>query len=175
MISGAIKKYPPHLTPIHVAKRFITRNPSEFEDNYSITPEQFQEMDKQAKFALKWHVYDLDYGVPAEIDDWLKKGHSVIVNVSRMIIPEARKLYKNVKVIFIEVPIELTIKRIMERGREKGKSLKKRIERAKKYQKYPEADFIVDNSKDLDHAISQFLDYIIRTIQEMVSSPSHHE
>ena len=96
-----------------------------------------------------------------EIDNWLKKGHPVIVNVSRTIIDEARNEYMNLKVIFIEVPFEITVQRIKERGIESEKLLKERIERAKTHQKLPEADFLVDNSGNLKDAIDQFLNYLI--------------
>ncbi|MHA1293460.1 MAG: phosphonate metabolism protein/1,5-bisphosphokinase (PRPP-forming) PhnN [Promethearchaeota archaeon] len=163
IISGVIKKYDKE---IHLTKRYITRPPSEFEDNYSITTEEFKNMDKQGKFALKWHIYGLDYGVPISIEDWLKMGHPVIVNVSRTIVKQAREKYKNIKVIFIEVPFEITLQRVKERGRENGKLLKERIERAKTHQKFPEADFIVDNSGDLDYAINQFLNYLKKVVNK---------
>jgi phosphonate metabolism protein PhnN/1,5-bisphosphokinase (PRPP-forming) len=164
IISEVIKKYPPNLPPIHAPKRFITRTPSKFEDNISITNRKFKEMEKLGKFTLKWHIYELDYGISIEIENWLKKGHPVIINVSRTIIREARKKYKNIKVIFIEVPFEITYQRIKDRKRESDKLLKERIERARKNQKFPEADFIVDNSGKLDEAVKQLLDYIIKTL-----------
>ncbi|MHA1147513.1 MAG: phosphonate metabolism protein/1,5-bisphosphokinase (PRPP-forming) PhnN [Promethearchaeota archaeon] len=166
IITGAIKKYPKDMKECVLAKRYITRSPSEFEDNYTITPEKFKILEKQGKFALKWHIYHLDYGVPIEIDKWLEKGHPVFVNVSRTIVPEARELYKNIKVIFIEVPFEITLQRVKNRGREKGELLDERIQRAKDHQTYEGADFIVDNSGDLDVAIDQFLNYVLKIVKE---------
>lgn len=165
IISGAIKKYLPNLKPI-LARRFITRAPSEFEENYCITPEQFNEMDNRGKFALKWHIYGLDYGVPIEIEEWLKEGHQVIVNVSRTIIDDARKKYKNVKVVFVEVPFDITFQRLKSRGRENGELLNERIERAKKLQKLPETDFVIDNSGNLESAINQFLNILTKLAKE---------
>ncbi len=165
IMMGAIRKLPPELKEAFLAKRYITRPPSEFEDNYTISSEKFKEMDKQGKFALKWHIYHLDYGVPIEIDDWLKEGHPVFVNVSRTIIKEARELYKNIKVVFIEVPFEITLNRVKNRGREKGELLDERIERAKTHQTFSDADFLVDNSGDLDDAIEQFLNYVISVVK----------
>jgi phosphonate metabolism protein PhnN/1,5-bisphosphokinase (PRPP-forming) len=166
IMMGAIKKLPPELKEAFLTKRYITRPPSEFEDNYTITSEKYKEMEEQGKFALEWHIYHLDYGVPIEIDDWLKGGHPVFVNVSRTIIKEARELYENIKVVFIEVPFDITLQRVKNRGREKGKLLDERIERAKANQKFPDADFIVDNSGDLDDAIDQFLNYVVKTIKK---------
>lgn len=166
IISGAVDKFPKELQGVMLAKRYITRPPSEFEDNYSITTDEFKLMEKQGKFALKWKIYGLNYGVPIEIDEWLEKGHPVIVNVSRTIIDEAREIYKKIKVIFIEVPLEITIKRIKDRGRESGQLLKQRMERASANQTMPGADFKVNNSDELDNAIDQFLKYLIMIVRK---------
>jgi len=166
MISGVVQRYPKNLKEIFVPKRFITRKASEFEDNIYITPKKFREMEEQGKFALKWHIYGLDYGVSVEIDEWLKKGHPVIVNVSRMIIEEARDTYEKRMVVFIEVPFELTMNRIKDRGRENEEGLKKRIERAKTHQNLPEADFVVNNSGRLDDAIEQFLHIVMKVVEK---------
>ncbi|MFW9781420.1 MAG: hypothetical protein ACFFFB_03960 [Candidatus Heimdallarchaeota archaeon] len=164
IISGVVNNYPSHLQQLYAPKRYITRRPSEFEDNISITTEQFKEMEKKGKFALKWHIYELDYGISLEIEEWLKKGHPVIINVSRTVLDEAREKYVNIKVIFIEVPFEITYQRIKDRKRETQDLLNKRIERARNNQKLPEADFIVDNSGDLKQAIIQCLNYVLETI-----------
>ncbi|MFW9865643.1 MAG: hypothetical protein ACFFEN_06040 [Candidatus Thorarchaeota archaeon] len=166
IISELVKKYPSNLPPIHAPKRFITRPPSKFEDNISITNIKFKEIEKLGKFTLKWHIYELDYGISTDIENWLKKGHPVIINVSRTVIRKARKKYNNIKVIFIEVPFEITYQRIKNRKRESDKLLKERIERARKNQKFPEADFTVDNSGKLDDAVKQLLDYIIKTLNK---------
>lgn len=165
IISGVTKDYPSKLIQIYVPKRYITRPPSEFEKNISITTQEFKEMDKKGMFALKWHIYELDYGIPIEIENYLKNGHPVMINVSRTIVKEARQKYENIKVIFIEVPFEITYKRIKDRKRESENLLEERIERARKNQKFPEADFFIDNSGDLDDAINQCLNYLLKVIK----------
>jgi len=165
IISGVVKRFPSNLKEIHLTQRYITRPSSETEDNIAITPEIFKKMSLQKKFALEWHIYDLDYGVPIEIDDWLKKGHPVIVNVSRTIVKKARNTYRNILVVFIKVPFEITYQRIKERGRESRKLLQERIQRAKENQTFPEADFIVNNSGELENAIDQFLNYLISMVK----------
>lgn len=165
IINGASEKYPLNLKKVYIVKRYITRPPSENEDNYLISSEEFNEMGKQGKFALQWHIYGLDYGVSIEIEDWLKNGHTVIVNVSRTIINDTRKKYKNLKVVFIDVPFEITLQRLKSRERESKQGLKERIERARNNQKFPEADFEIDNSGELDEAISQFLNYVISIVK----------
>jgi len=161
IISGVIEKYPLNLKKIYNPKRYITRPPSKTEENISITSIEFKELSEKDNFALEWHIYGLDYGVPTKIDKFLSKGHPVIVNVSRTIIKEARKVYKNLKVIFIRVPLKVCIERLKERGREKENRLEERIQRARTHQDFLDADYIIDNTRSLDYAVDRLLDYII--------------
>jgi len=165
IISGVVKRFPSNLKEIHLVRRYITRPVSETEDNIAITTEVFKKMSIQEKFALEWHIYDLDYGVPIDIDEWLKRGHLVIVNVSRTIIKKARSIYRNILVVFISVPFNITLKRVKERARESGKLLQDRIQRAKDNKTFPEADIVVDNSGELEIAIDQFLSNLIRVVE----------
>ena len=167
IISGVINKYPSNLKQLHVPKRYITRPPSKFEENISITPENFRGMEMNGKFALKWNIYELNYGIPIEIENFLKEGHPVIINVSRTIVKQAREKYKNIRVIFISVPFDITLQRIKDRKRESSDLLKERIERARKNQKFAEADFTIDNSGNLADAINKLLDYIINIMNEL--------
>ena len=41
-----------------------------------------------------------------------------------------------------------------------------RVERARANQKFPDADFVVDNSGDLNDAIDQFLNYVLKVVKE---------
>ncbi len=166
IISGVLEAYPSYLKQIYAPKRFITRPPSETEKNFSISPEEFKKMENKGEFAFKWQIYRLSYGIPITIEDFLKEGHPVIVNVSRSIVKKTRDIYKNLKVIFIYVPLETTIKRLKDRGREGSELLEERIERAKSYQLFQEADIIIDNSGKLDSAINQCLKYIISVVSE---------
>jgi len=90
----------------------------------------------------------------------LTKNENVIVNVSRTVINQAKQEYKNLKVIFVEVPFEVTAQRVKARGREDGELLEQRLRRAKDNQHFPDADFVVDNSGNLDNAINQFTSFL---------------
>ncbi|MFW9773818.1 MAG: phosphonate metabolism protein/1,5-bisphosphokinase (PRPP-forming) PhnN, partial [Candidatus Thorarchaeota archaeon] len=161
IIQGALESYPSQIKRLYAPKRYITRPPSETENNISVSPEEFKFLSQEGKFAIEWHIYGLDYGVPIEIDDLLRKGHPVAINVSRKIVPKTREIYENIKVIFIEVPFEITLKRLRERARESGKRLNERIERAKNNQHYPEADYSINNTGQLNDAIEKFINYIM--------------
>ncbi len=164
IMKGVKERYPSDLLSLYLTQRYITRPYSDTEDNIAVTPEDFKIMSLQGKFVLEWHIYGLDYGVPIEIDEWLKKGHPVLVNVSRSIIKKARKIYQNIVVAFIDVPFEITLKRVKERARESGIRLEERILRARRNQDIPDADFIVDNSGDLEDAINEFLSNLIYVV-----------
>ena len=166
IISGVTQAFPPHLKQIYTPKRYITRPSSKTENNISITNDKFQELEKKGAFVLTWHIYNLNYGISIEIEDWLKKGHPVLINVSRTVIEKVRKTYENLKVILIYVPLESTIKRLKDRGRETLELIQERIERAKNNQLFPEADLIIDNSGNLDEAVIQCLDFIISIVKE---------
>ena len=165
IMKGVIERYPSDLKPLHLTQRYITRPSSDTEDNIAISPENFRKKSLQSEFALEWHIYGLDYGVPIEIDRWLKKGHPVLVNVSRSIVNKARELYQNVLVVFIKVPFEITLKRVKDRARESGERLEERIQRAKENQSFPDADFNIDNSGDIEVAINELLHYILLSIK----------
>jgi ribose 1,5-bisphosphokinase len=141
-------------------KRYITRIPSEDEDNFFLTEEEFHQKSIQHEFAIEWEIYGLKYGVLREINDWLMNGYFVIINVSRNVVEETKKKYRKCKVIFIDVPFETILKRILKRGREEKAALEQRIARAKQNQEYPKADFVVDNSGKLENAVNQFITYL---------------
>ena len=91
LIKEALANWPENKKLMRVPHRYITRPPHESEPFISVTPEEYAHLDSQGAFCLKWHSYDMDYGVPVEIMDWMQAGENVIVNVSRQIIPEARE------------------------------------------------------------------------------------
>jgi ribose 1,5-bisphosphokinase PhnN len=76
------------------------------------------------------------------------------------VVEQTKQRYSKCKVVFVEVPFEIILKRILKRGREEKAALEARIERAKQNQKYPKADFVVDNSGKLENAVTQFIKYL---------------
>ena len=167
LIKEVQDNFPEHLKEIKVPKRVITRPPSPETEKYeSIDEKTFLKLKKEGAFALDWHIYNLYYGVRENINDWLRKGYSVLINVSRKIISDARKKYPDMKVIFVKVPFEVTEKRIRERGRENEEYMRMRLERARKNQNFPDADFVIDNSGSLQQAGKKLLEYVILEIEK---------
>ncbi len=162
LINWVLEHWPSsELAPI-VPTRFITRPPSpETEEFKSISESKFKELSKVGAFSLHWKSYDIYYGIRTEIEEILTQGRSVLVNVSRQIVTEARTQFPNVCVIFVEVPFLITESRIRARGREHGEDLEERLKRARQNQDFPSADFVIDNSGDLDAAGRQLLNILL--------------
>ncbi len=164
LLKEAMEQWPEDLEEIKVPRRYITRPPHETEPYHSVTEEKFKEMKTMGKFCLDWHIYDLYYGVPVEVENWLENGHLVVINVSRSIIEEAKKKYPDLKIIFVKVPLEITIERIKSRGRESegDPEYKRRIDRARKKQNLPEADFVVENVGPLEENAQVLKKYLLK-------------
>ena len=163
LLREVLRQWPGSAGPIRIPHRYITRPTHDSEPFISVTSEGFADLKQQGKFCLTWHVYETDYGVPMTIINWLQQGDSVIVNVSRKIIPQARQLIPDLKVIFVSVPLEVTLQRIKARNRESedDPGFQQRLARAKENQTFTEADFVVDNSMPLDEAVEALLKYML--------------
>jgi len=163
LLKEALDKWPQDLPPVKIPRRYITRPPHETEPFHSVSPKEFQKMKKKGKFCFTWHIYDLDYGVPHEILQWLQHGALVVVNVSRKIIPDARREFPTLKVIFVKVPFAITLDRIKKRGREDPSDpiFQERVARARKMEDFSDVDFIVNNSGDLQIGATQLRNYLL--------------
>ena len=157
------RRWPSSARPIRIPRRYITRAPHDSEAYVSVTPEAFEELQRRHTFWLTWHVYQTDYGIPAIILDWLKQGQHVIVNVSRDIIPQARKEMPELKVIFVTVPRDVALQRLKSRSRESEDDpiFQQRLQRAQKNLFLKEADIIVDNRHSLEIAAQNLIDYLL--------------
>jgi ribose 1,5-bisphosphokinase len=162
LIQWVLNAWPTGKLPPFVPTRLITRPPSpETEGFESISEEQFHQMAGTSAFSLQWKSYGNYYGVRKDIESELAKGHSVLVNVSRQIVEKTRKQFPKVVIIFIRVPFQITEARIRSRGREEGSALESRLKRARKNPEFASADYIIDNSGDIEKAGQQLLDILL--------------
>ena len=154
---------PESVKPLRIPQRYITRPAHDSELYRSVTAAEFKDLKRNKKFCLTWRVYHTDYGVPSIVLEWLNRKHHVVVNVSREIIPQARRLIPNLKAIFVSVPLEISMHRMISRRREteNERSFQQRLQRAKENQTLKGADFIVDNSGSLDMSAKKLLSYLL--------------
>ncbi len=163
LMRSAIRNWPGNMVPMRTASRFITRPTHRSEDSISISAYDFLKQVKANNVALTWQSYGMNYGIPADISEWLLNGDNVIINVSRKIIPYARQKYTQTKVVFVYVPLQLTIKRIKQRRREieSDTGFHQRIKRAAKHLTLPDADFRIDNSGSVENNVKILRNYLI--------------
>jgi ribose 1,5-bisphosphokinase len=110
-------------------RRAVTREASAFEDNDQISREDFAQALKQGAYAMHWEAHGHCYGVPQAVDDEIRAGRTVIVNVSRTVIPAMRQAYTDVVVVSITAPTEVLAARIAMRARGSDGRLEQRLGR----------------------------------------------
>jgi ribose 1,5-bisphosphokinase len=165
VIKAVLEKYPPQKKTLKVPRRVVTRKISLTEDFESVDVDTFLKLKEEDELILDWASYDHYYGIRREINEWMKSGHPVMVNVSRNIIESARERFPKVKVIFIRVPLDITADRIIERGRESYEEVLDRVVRAQNLQDFHNADLIVENVGKIEETSQKILEFIIDSIK----------
>lgn len=162
LIGEAARLWPDDLPPLAVPKRFITRPPHPSEPFHSISKARFADMQAQGAFCLNWISYDLAYGIPVDVLGDQLQGRPVVVNVSRNVIDCARENLPAVQVVYVHVPLAVTIERINRRGREEANSaaFKARIRRAVENPMLDTADMVIDNSGSLELSAERLCQHI---------------
>jgi ribose 1,5-bisphosphokinase len=110
-------------------RRLVTRESTSSEDNVALSPDEFREALARGEFALHWEAHGHSYGLPRDIDDDIRAGRLVVVNVSRTVIEAARRAYANVVVIAITAPPEVLADRIRMRARSSDGNSEQRLSR----------------------------------------------
>jgi ribose 1,5-bisphosphokinase len=111
------------------ARRVVTREASEFEDNEQVSLDAFRQALAQDAYAMHWEAHGHCYALPRAIDDDLRAGRTVIANVSRTVIPAMRRGYAEVVVISITAPPQVLAERIAMRARSSDGKIEQRLGR----------------------------------------------
>lgn len=138
-------------------RRVITRPPDLHEDHVPVTREEFAAHRANGAFAMDWEAHGMCYGVPAAVDDLIRDGATVAVNVSRMIIPQLRIRYSRLTVAAITVSAERLAHRLAQRGRETAAEIEQRVARAIADRPEGEDVIRIGNDGALDDAVAHFL------------------
>lgn len=111
------------------ARRVVTREASSFEDNAQLSEEEFAAALGRGEFALHWQAHGHYYGLPHAIDDAIRAGRTVVANVSRTVIAQARLRYANVVVVAVTAPADVLAQRLAMRARGSDGALQDRLAR----------------------------------------------
>lgn len=121
---------------IRIARRCITRPATAGgEAHIAVTDAEFEYRRAAGEFALHWQANGFRYGIGTEIDAWLNKGISVLVNGSRAHMSRARQRYGRL-LVPIEVQVAPTVlrTRLAARGREDTATADARLQRSNRLQ-----------------------------------------
>ncbi|MEH2919623.1 ribose 1,5-bisphosphokinase [Samsonia erythrinae] len=149
-----------------IAHRYITRPASSGGENHiALSKHDFLYRQQRGLFCLSWQAHQLYYGVGIEIDLWLEKGLSVIVNGSRAYLPQAEARYgPSLLPLCLTVPADILRQRLQQRGRENAEQIQERLQRADDYQSVlPPTCVRLPNSGPLDNTVRMFWDWMAST------------
>lgn len=127
------------------------------EDHVAVTPEDFRRRRAAGDYALAWEAHDLGYGVPASIVADLTVGRTVVVNVSRTVIADARARFGDVRVLNITAPAEVLAARLIARGRETADDVAQRVARAEVIAVTGEGVVDVVNDSGVEAGVDRFV------------------
>jgi ribose 1,5-bisphosphokinase len=111
-------------------RRAVTREASQAEDNEQLSPEAFRQGVARGEFATHWQAHGHHYGLPRAIEDDVREGRTVVVNVSRTVVDALRRAYAAVVVIGVTAPPEILAERLAIRARGSDGKIEQRLGRA---------------------------------------------
>jgi len=129
-------------------RRFVTREPSRFEENQTITEAAFAKSVAAGRFAFWWDAHGLKYALGAAIDDHIRAGETVVCNVSRGVVAELRRRYARVCVVLVTAPQDVLAERLAARRRITDGAMAARLDRVTPTDGDLAPDVVIENVGD---------------------------
>jgi ribose 1,5-bisphosphokinase len=142
--------------------RIITRPHSAAEANEAVCEDEFEALVRRRAVALHWEAHGLHYGLPASIDDDVKRGCTVVFNASRQIVSAAKVRYA-CAVVYIDAPVQIRAQRLAARSRERAEDIAKRLARVVADFDACQADLVIDNGASLAKASESLMTWLLST------------
>ena len=145
------------------AHRYITRAASAGGENHiALSTAEFAMRQQAGLLAMHWESHGYYYGVGIEINHWLAKGMTVVVNGSREYLPTATEMYPELRSVWIEVDPETLRARLEARGRENPDEISARLARRTPRQPSDHSGDVIRNDGALNVAGDALVDLIRR-------------
>ncbi|MGH6680874.1 MAG: phosphonate metabolism protein/1,5-bisphosphokinase (PRPP-forming) PhnN [Bradyrhizobium sp.] len=111
------------------SRRVVTREGSASEDNEHLSPASFEAALARGGFAVHWRAHGHLYGLRRAIDDEIRGGRTVVVNVSRTVVEAMRRTYADVMVVSVTAPPDARAERLASRARSSDGEIVLRLKR----------------------------------------------
>ncbi|SPB17841.1 ATP-binding protein PhnN [Caballeronia novacaledonica] len=145
------------------AHRYITRAVADGENHIALSHDEFTSRLSYGLFAMHWTSLGLRYGIGIELDAWLARGMTVVVNGSRQYAELALERYPEARFVHIDATPSVLAARLARRGREDARQIEARLARRPAFELPSHAHVVkIDNSGMLADAGTQFLDVLAR-------------
>jgi len=145
------------------AHRYITRAASAGGENHiALSNAEFELRQQAGLLAMHWESHGYCYGVGIEINQWLAKGMTVVVNGSREYLPTETEMYPELRAVRIEVNPETLRSRLEARGRESPDEISARLARRAPPQPGDHSGDVIRNDGALNVAGEALVDLIRR-------------
>ena len=126
LLDEARRRHPEWL----VAHRYVTRESGPSENSVALTLDEFAVRQRTGLFCLNWQAHGLSYGLGIELEAWLGRGATVLVNGSRRALPDARHRFGEwLLPVLVTAPEALLRQRLVSRGRETPEAIEARLQR----------------------------------------------
>lgn len=113
-----------------VAHRYITRPSGRGENSVALCEPEFAARRELGLFCLDWRAHGLCYGVGTEVEEWCRRGATVLLNGSRRALSQAHERFGPALLpVVITAPSEVLRQRLEQRGREGGEEIQRRLAR----------------------------------------------
>lgn len=150
-----------HDSQVVFAHRYITRAADAGGENHvALTQEEFDSRRRAGLMAMHWESHGHAYGIGIEVNQWLAKGITVVVNGSREYHETAAKRYPELMPVWVEVSPQVLRSRLLARGREGADEIQKRLARAPKTQPLECRGEVIHNDGELHVAGDTLVDLI---------------
>lgn len=138
-------------------RRTITRPEAIGEDHLPVSAREFRKLEQAGAFYLSWSAHGLKYGIPREAEHELRQGRSVVVNVSRQIVPEACARWPRTRIVHVTIALDALRARLEARGRETSHDIDRRLDRNRRMPALPlDLTDEIENSGRLSSAVRKF-------------------
>jgi ribose 1,5-bisphosphokinase len=140
-------------------RRVVTRPVSTAEDHDSLTEIAFESAVLNGEFALWWTAHGLRYGIPRHADDDIAASRTIVCNVSRAIVADARARYAQIAVVLVTAPLDVLAERLAGRARTSDGNLSQRIQRNDAFADF-QADVVIENTGASEFAVRRLIEVI---------------